>query len=92
MKINNILTLVSKDKGLLIGLVFSLVTHLFLLTLYPSKEDKFCSLDNNSSVTLRALDTSLDSLANLPTYRDKNRIVTSKENQIPIVTMGGFAK
>ena len=58
----------------------------------PSKEDKFCSLDNNSSVTLRALDTSLDSLANLPTYRDKNRIVTNKENQIPIVIIGGFAK
>ena len=40
MKNNNILTFVSKDKGLLIGLVFSLVTHLFLFTLFPSKEDK----------------------------------------------------
>ena len=40
MKNNNILTFVSKDKGLLIGLVFSLVTHLFLFTLFPSKKDK----------------------------------------------------
>ena len=40
MKNNNILTFVSKDKGLLIGLVFSLVTHLSLFTLFPSKEDK----------------------------------------------------
>ena len=40
LKNNNILTFVSKDKGLLIGLVFSLVTHLFLFTLFPSKEDK----------------------------------------------------
>ncbi len=40
MKNNNILTFVSKDKGLLIGLVFSLVTHLFLFALFPSKEDK----------------------------------------------------
>ena len=40
MKNNNILTFVSKDKGLLIGLVFSLITHVFLLTLFPSKEDK----------------------------------------------------
>jgi len=38
MKNNNILTFVSKDKGLLIGLVFSLVTHLFLFTLFPSKK------------------------------------------------------
>ena len=40
MKNNNILKFVSKDKGLLIGLVFSLITHVFLLTLFPSKEDK----------------------------------------------------
>ena len=40
MKNNNILTFVSKDKGLLIGLVLSLTTHVFLLTLFPSKEDK----------------------------------------------------
>ena len=40
MKNNNILTFVSKDKGLLIGLVFSLVTHLFLFTLFPFKEEK----------------------------------------------------
>ena len=40
MKNNNILTFVSKDKGLLIGLVFSLVTHLFLFTLFPSKKDE----------------------------------------------------
>ncbi len=40
MKKNNILTFVSKDKGLLIGLVFSLVTHLFLFTLFPSKKDE----------------------------------------------------
>lgn len=40
MKNNNILTYVSKDKGLLIGLVFSLITHLFLFTLFPSKKDK----------------------------------------------------
>jgi len=40
MKNNNILTFVSKDKGLVIGFVFSLVTHLFLFTLFPSKEDK----------------------------------------------------
>ena len=40
MKNNNILTFVSKDKRLLIGVVFSLVTHLFLFTLYPSKKDK----------------------------------------------------
>ncbi len=40
MKNNNILTFVSKDKGLLIGLVFSLVTHFFLFTLFPSKKDE----------------------------------------------------
>ena len=40
MKNNNILKFVSKDKGLLIGLVFSLITHVFLLTLFPSKEEK----------------------------------------------------
>ena len=40
MKKNNILTFVSKDKGLLIGLVFSLVTHFFLFTLFPSKKDE----------------------------------------------------
>ena len=40
MKNKNKLTFVSKDKGLLIGLVFSLVTHLFLFTLFPSKKDK----------------------------------------------------
>ena len=40
MNNNNILTFVSKDKGLLIGLVFSLVTHLFLFTLFPSKKDE----------------------------------------------------
>ena len=40
MKNNNILTFVSKDKGFLIGLFFSLLTHLFLLILLPSKEEK----------------------------------------------------
>jgi len=40
MKNNNILAFVSKDNGLFIGFVISLITHLFLFTLFPSKEDK----------------------------------------------------
>ena len=40
MKNNNILIIVSKDKGLLTGLFISLLIHFCLFTLFPIKEDK----------------------------------------------------
>ena len=40
MKNNNILKFVSKDKGLLKGLIISLLTHFLLFTLFPIKKDK----------------------------------------------------
>ena len=73
MKNNNILTFVSKDKGLLIGLVFSLVTHLFLFTLFPSKKDKLLG-DKYIPIDVINLDTPIikgDSI-------EKNEKITKK--------------
>ena len=73
MKNNNILTFVSKDKRLLIGLVFSLVTHLFLFTLFPSKEDKLLG-DKYIPIEVINLDTPIikgDSI-------EKNEQITKK--------------
>ena len=73
MKNNNILSFVSKDKGLLIGLVFSLITHLFLFTLFPYKKDKFLG-DKYIPIDVINLDTPIikgDSI-------EKNEQITKK--------------
>ena len=69
--ISNILN--KKDKRLLIGLVFSLVTHLFLFTLFPSKEDKLLG-DKYIPIEVINLDTPIikgDSI-------EKNEQITKK--------------
>ena len=40
MKNDYILLNVFKDKGLIVGLIISLLTHFFLLTIFPIKEEK----------------------------------------------------